>query len=309
MKLRVTLLIIVLSIVVGSVYLLGTRNKQSTTSNISEPSKLEVITSVYPIYDFTKKIGGDRTKVTTIVPSGVEPHDYEPTPQDIVTIQRSQLLLVNGGVEPWAEKIQTDFGTQTKLITVGEGIMTEQGIDEKGHTIQDPHIWLNPTIAKLMVKKITSALSSVDISNQSYYQSNATRLEDDLTSLDQKFREGLRNCKRNQFVTSHAAFIYLAKEYNLQQIPISGLSPEEEPSAKQLADIANFIKKNNIKYIFFETLVSPKLSETLSKETGAQTLVLNPIEGLTPEEQQQKKDYFSLMQENLKNLKIALECQ
>lgn len=170
----------------------------------------------------------------------------------------------------------------------------------------DPHIWLDPVLAKEMARRIYDAVAAADPDNKSYYEENFNELAAKLNELDKSYRENLANVNRKEFITSHAAFGYMAKRYGLVQIPISGLSPQEEPSPKKMAELAELCRQKNIKYIFFETLVSPKLSEILAQEVGAKTLVLNPIGGLTYEEIKAGKDYFSIMQENLENLKKAL---
>jgi zinc transport system substrate-binding protein len=190
----------------------------------------------------------------------------------------------------------------------GEGLEANQ-LFENGNQRQDPHVWLSPLLAKLMIDRIARGLSSVDSFNQQYYLARAETLKTKLNELDSLYRLGLAKCATRDIITSHEAFGYLAASYGLKQVAITGLSPDAEPSPRQMTEIASFAKQNNIKYIFFESLVSPKLAETIANEIGAQTLVLNPIEGLTKGEQSQGKDYFILMKENLANLEKALQCQ
>lgn len=273
-------------------------------------TKPQVVASFYPLYFFASQIAGDKATVYNITPAGAEPHDYEPTTQDIVRIEDGQLLVLNGGkLEAWGDKITDSLkGSNTKIITVGNDI-ANQMVVEDGNEIRDPHVWLDPALAKKEVAAIVKGLSSVDPANASYYHSNAQTLESNLDSLDAQFHQGLSNCQKKDIITSHAAFGYLAREYGLNQVSISGLSPDAEPSPRQLAQVADFAKKNNVKYIFFESLVSPKLSQTIANEVGAQTLVLNPIEGLADDEIAQGKTYFTEMNSNLTNLKIALQCR
>ncbi len=281
--------------------------------NLPSPSssgKLEVTTSFYPLYFFAKEIGGEFVHVTNITPSGAEPHDYEPSTSDIAQIEKSKLLILNGrGFESWGGKIKDilkDKG-ETGILEVTEGLAILQSEDMKP-LVTDPHIWLDPVIAKDEANRIASVFYQVDPPRAVQYQVNLQKLQMELDQLDTEFKTSLSNCKQKSIVTSHSAFGYLAKQYGLKQISISGLSPDAEPSPKDLARVSDFVKKNNIKYIFFETLVSPRLADTIAKETGAKSLIFNPLEGLTPEEQRQGKDYFSVMRENLQNLKIALEC-
>jgi len=275
-----------------------------------QPSKLQVTASFYPLWFFAQQIGGEKASVINITPAGAEPHDYEPTAQDIAQIEKSKLLIVNGGgLEAWGENIKQNLHAKnTYVATVGEGL-TNQQVSEGGKQMTDPHVWLSPPLAKEIVDKIAQDFVRIDSTNQKYYQSNADTLKTELTNLDKKYRRGLSNCSEKNIITSHAAFGYLAAAYGLTQVSIAGLSPDAEPSPQQLAGIVRFAKAHQVKYIFFESLVSPKLSDTIANEVGAKTLVLNPIEGLSSEEISQGKNYFTEMQNNLANLKLALQCK
>ena len=271
--------------------------------------KLTIVTSFYPLYYFAQEIGGARAIVTDITPAGAEPHDYEPTAQDIARIESSRILIISGnGLEAWAENIKDNIDpAQTKLITAGEGL-ADQGAAGNQGTI-DPHIWLDPNLAQKMVDRITLGLTEADPQNSKYYQSNATVLKSKLAKLDGDFRAGLSHCRNKDIITAHAAFAYLARAYNLNQIAITGLAPEAEASPRQMADISKLARNNKIRYICFENLVSPKLAQTIASEIGAQTLALNPLEGLSEADLAAHKDYLSEMENNLTNLKTALTCQ
>jgi zinc transport system substrate-binding protein len=273
----------------------------------AESGKLSVVTSFYPLYFFASQIGGNKAEVRNITPAGAEPHDYEPTGRDIALIEQSRMLILNGlGLESWGQSIQKNIDAKkTLLVFAKEGMIDGQTLDNK----IDPHIWLAPLIAKNIVKNITNGFIKIDPANAQYYQTNAENLQTKLENLDAAYRSGLSDCQLKDFVTSHAAFGYLAAAYGLNPINISGLSPDAEPSPAQLADVAQKIKDKKIKVIFFEELASPKLAETLATETGAQAMVLNPLEGLTKNEAEQGKNYFTVMQDNLTNLQTALECQ
>ena len=272
--------------------------------------RLTVTASFYPYYFIATEIGGDKANVINLTPSGVEPHDYELTPDDIKKIISSKFIVMNGVVEPWAEKIKDILKEYPiNILTQEKTLFSQDYTDEENHKSLDPHIWLSPKLAKLQTDSIAEEYVKVDPKNSDYYLHNADNLKNKLDSLDKDYQVGLSNCQTKNIVTSHAAFGYLAKEYGLNQIAISGLTPDAEPSLKELSDTVNFVKKNKIKYIFFESLVSPKLSETIANEVGAQTLVLNPIEGLTQQETAEGKNYLDIMTENLKNLTTALKCQ
>ncbi len=293
----------VLGVVLFSILIIFTllsSNKKEENSS----SKIKIVTSFYPLYFFTSQIGGDKTEVSNITPSGAEPHEYEPTAREMAQIENSSLLVLNGGgLESWGENIKNNINKdKTKILVIKDILNTE-------NNNIDPHIWLSPIIAIQMVDIIESELSKIDPNNSSYYKSNAEVLKNKLSLLDEEFKNGLASCESKDIITSHSAFAYLASTYGLNQISIAGLSSEEEPSSKEMTEIVKFTKDNNVKYIFFENLISPKLSLTIAKEIGAQTLLLNPIEGLGDDEIKSGKDYFSEMKNNLSNLKIALECK
>lgn len=305
-------LIIIVAVI--SLFAFGSKKNRTPIENTSKP---QVVTSFYPLYFFASMIGGDKVSISNITPEGIEPHEYEPTPKDLIAIENSQILVLNGAdLEPWGEDVLKNIDTKNKIVVLAsDGLATlesqeheEDADHEENASVIDPHVWLSPVLAQKMVDKIEQGFISADPANASYYASNAKDLKARLSNLDTQYKQELNKCVSRDIITSHAAFGYLALAYNLKQIPIAGLSTEEEPSTKELADVADFANKNNVKYIFFESLISPKLSQTIAKEVGAQTLVLNPIEGLTKEETDLNKDYFSEMQENLNNLKIALQC-
>jgi len=271
------------------------------TPENSDAGKLRVASSFYPLTEFANQIGRDRVSVITITQAGVEPHDYEPSARDIEKVKSAEVFLFNGaGLDPWAEKIKPDL--EKEGIAAVEMAKNFQLMDG------DPHIWLDPILAIKQVEIIRDALSKADPENASYYVENAGAYSASLTALDEKFRNGLRDCRLRESIVSHDAFRYLAKKYNINFTAISGFSPADDPSLRRIGELAALAKEKNIKFIFFETLVSPDLAETIANETGAQTLVLNPLEGLTSEEEAEGKNYISIMEENLDNLRKANEC-
>jgi len=296
-----------LIIIVGLGGLLFLNN--STKINSSSNGKLQVTTSFYPMYFFASLIGGDKANVFNITPAASEPHDYEPTTQDIARISRSNMLILNGGkLEAWGDKIKDQLqGTNVVIVTAGDGLANKQ-INENGQMIQDPHVWQNPLLAKKEVEAIEKGFEKINPKDASYFQANAKKLEGELDQLDVEFKQGLASCQKKDFVTSHAAFGYLAAQYGINQVAISGVSPDEEPSSQKLAEITDLVKKENIKIIFFESLVSPKLSLTIAQETGATAMVLDPIEGISDDNLKAGKNYLTVMRDNLSNLQIALQC-
>ena len=298
MNIKYLLLLFSLFLIVAVTgYLLGAKFPQQQ-SDLPTKTKLAVTTSFYPLHFFASLIGGSRVDIYNLTPPGVEPHDFEPTSGDVGRIYKSKLLLLLGGIEPWAEKMSTTLRErEVKVITTGEGLFDK-----------DPHIWLSPPLAEKIVERVLGGLISVDQVGKPFYEANASGLRIQLNQLDEQYRAGLANCQRREIFVSHEAFTYLAQEYNLTQVAIAGLSPDTEPSAKNMAKIAKLAKEKGAQYIFFESLVSPRLSEAIAKEVGVKTLVLDPIEGIDDEQLRLGKNYLTVMKKNLENLRLALGC-
>jgi zinc transport system substrate-binding protein len=285
------------------------------TSTQGAGPRLSVVASFYPIEYFARRVGGEHVDVFNPVPPGAEPHDLELTPRSIERIQNSGVFLYLGeGFQPAVDRALDTIKSPGLVIRdAADGVERAGGSDEhEGEGEQgglDPHIWLDPSLAEGIADNIAGALVEADPHNAATYDANAAKLKSDLAALDAEFQQGLAACERKEIITSHAAFGYLARRYGLEQVPISGLSPEAEPSPARLQEIIIFAREHNARYIFFETLVEPKVADLIAREVGAQTLVLNPIEGLTEEQISQGADYFSVMRENLANLKTALDCR
>jgi zinc transport system substrate-binding protein len=295
-----------------------------------------VVTSFYPLYDFARQVAGDRAEVVSLVPAGAEPHDWEPSPRDAARLERAAVLVYNGaGFDPGVARLARRAGGRGMVVveataglpllpmdrpahesdhrhaeeaTRGRAKVAHTDAEETGAP-RDPHVWLDPTLARLQVEAIRVALARADAPNADHYASRAARYAARLTALHEAFTAGLAECRRREIVVSHAAFTYLAHRYRLQQVPVMAMSPEAEPSPADLARAVRVVRRLGARVIFFETLVSGKLAETLAAEVGATTLVLNPVEGLTAEEERQGKDYVALMDANLRNLRTALECR
>ncbi|MDO8512073.1 MAG: zinc ABC transporter substrate-binding protein [bacterium] len=271
--------------------------------------KIIVTASFYPLAEFAKRIGGDYIDVVNITPAGVEAHDYEPTPRDIAAIRVSKVFLYQGaGFDPWAERVAQDLkGTDVKAVNITDQFDLKSVIGE-GVTAKDPHVWLDPVLAQKEVLKIRDAIISVFPQYSDRFNQNADAFIVKLVALDTFIRKSLTGCALSDIIVSHQAFSYFSSRYGINETAISGISPEEEPSAQRLGEVAQLAKEKNIKTIFFETLASPKLAETVAKEAGLTTLVLNPLEGLIPEEISSGKDYLSVMADNVHNLQQALQC-
>jgi zinc transport system substrate-binding protein len=270
------------------------------TSSKKDSNKTKVYATFYPMYDLAKSIGGDKIVVSTLVPPGIEPHEWEPSPKTLAKSADADLIVANGlGMEPWLAQINESIG-KVQVVQLAEGITS---LHDGSHI--DPHVWLDPTKTKEMAKSLTEELVKVDGENQAYYEDNLKQVEEKLNKLDQEYVNVLSTAKNRNFVVSHQAFSYLAKKYNLNQIALRGLDAESEPTPAVMAEVINYCKSHHVKYVFYEELINPKLSNLLAQEVGAKLLKLNPLESLTEDEIKQGKDYFSVMQDNLANLKLA----
>lgn len=278
-----------------------------TPASLPAPDgRMEVAASFYPLAFFAAEIAGDHAAVTNITPAGAEPHEYEPTAGDIARMERSRLLILNGaGLEPWGERVSGAINPARTIVVSASGALATAST--RGLTT-DPHIWLSPVLAEKITDYILAGFVAADPSHRADYEANATALKTKLADLDREYRGGLRNCEGKNIITSHAAFGYLAAEYGLHETGIAGLSPDAEPSAADLARIGAFAKKNGVKVIFSENLMSPKLSEAIAREIGARTLPLNPIEGLTGAQIARGENYFTIMRDNLNTIRQGMIC-
>jgi zinc transport system substrate-binding protein len=254
----------------------------------SSSGKRTVVAAFYPLAYAAEKIGGPSIDVHNLTPPGAEPHDLELTPREVARIQQSDVVLyLSHGFQPAVSKAVADArGTRLDVLA---------GLPLHGN---DPHVWLDPVLFARIGRRIGSAL-----------RRSSAGLSADLQQLDRDYRTGLRDCKRHEIVTSHEAFGYLAARYGLEQVAITGVTPEAEPTPQQLAHVIQVVRRTQATTVFFETLVSPRLADTVAREVGARTAVLDPIEGLTPDEQKRGKDYLTLMRQNLTALRRALACR
>lgn len=290
-------------------------NQQVQSKSVQK--KLLIYASIYPMYDFVKNIGKDKIELKQMLPLGAEPHAWEPTAKLMAELEKADVFIYNGaGIEPWVDKLTKSIKNE-KLVVVDASKNVEllrlyhhdENDDEDSdheHGQYDPHIWLDPINASKQAESIKNALVKIDNDNKEFYEKNYIDFSDKLKSLDNKYKDELGSLKKRDIVVAHDAFGYLAKRYGLVQIAVRGITPEEEPSSARMAKISETIRDREVKYVFFESLTSPKLSEVIASETGAKTAVLNPIDGLTEDDVKAGKDYLSLMEENLIALKKGL---
>lgn len=298
---------------------------QTNTMKLDE-SKVNVVTTIFPIYDFAQQIGGEHANVMNIIPTGVEPHDWTPKSQEMTVTSKAQLLLYNGaGLEGWIPNFLQGLGkgSSLKTVEVSQGIelIHADGDDGHGHgeakkdhadehagdIFIDPHTWVSPKSALIMAENIKNSFIEVDPKNKSDYEANYAKLEQKLKDLDQKYTTELAATKKKEIVVSHQAFGYLCRDYGITQKAMMGLSPEAEPRSQDILALTKYVKEHDIKYIFFESLVSDTVAKMLANEAKVDTMVLNPIEGLTKEQAEAGENYVTLMERNLQNLVKALQ--
>ena len=284
----------------------------------TDDGRLRVLTSFYPMYDFACKIGGDCIDVTNMVPSGTEPHDWEPSTNDLKNLEKADVFIYNGAdMEPWADDLLVSRSDTLHVVEASENVelRTTDGEHEHAHEHEgadhhhgdfDPHVWLDPENAKIEMEAIRDALCAADPENSTVFQSNYEKYAAELDALDAEFREKLAPLPNRTIVVAHEAFGYLCDAYGLTQVGIEGLSPDSEPDPGRMAEVIDFVRDHSISTIFFEELVSPKVAEAIASETGAQAKMLSPLEGLSDEQTAAGADYFSVMHDNLAALMEAL---
>ncbi|MBN6187616.1 zinc ABC transporter substrate-binding protein [Aneurinibacillus sp. BA2021] len=308
-----------------SVFLAGCGQADKQAEHTAD-GKLQIYTTLFPLYDFTRTIGGEHVNVNSLLPAGAEAHDYEPSAKDIGKVNEAKLLIYNGaGYETWINNMVKNLDPQkTKPVDASKGLPLvdiqghedheHEGEAAKGessheHGTYDPHVWLNPELAKQQAGNIKAALAEVDPAHAADYEANYNKLAQQLDGLDQEYKAAVAKAKKKEFMVSHQAFTYLAERYGLEQIPVSGLSPSQEPTQQQMQQLIETAKEHNITYVAFEGLVENKVAQTVQRETGAQAVTLYTLENLTKEQFNAGKTYVDMMQENLTTLKKVLEVQ
>ncbi|WP_327024543.1 metal ABC transporter substrate-binding protein [Micromonospora sp. NBC_01739] len=286
----------------------------------NDPERVDVVAGFYPLQFLAERIGGNAVAVTNLARPGAEPHDLELNPRQVGQIIDAELIVFLHGFQPAVDEAIEQHGgdhafdvaeVEPLLDATAGGHDHDHGddhdhSDEKSDGAKDPHVWLDPTRLATIGDKLAERLGAVDPDHADEYTQRAGALRTELEKLDTEFTEGLKTCQRREIVVSHTAFGYLAQRYQLEQIGITGLSPEDEPSPQRLATVTEEAREHGATTIFFETLVSPKVAETIAREVGAQTAVLDPLEGLSAEGG--GEDYLSVMRTNLQTLRTALSC-
>ena len=335
----------ILSLVIAtSMFLAGctsnsTNQSQEKKEEKNNEKKIKVIASMYPMYDFASKIAGDKAEVENIIPNGTEAHGWEPSAADIAKLEEADVFVYNGaGMEGWVDKVIESLSNKDLIkVEASNGIDLIKNEDDHEHHDEDhdhdhdhdekqdvhkeeehhdehhhhgefdPHVWLSIRDAKKEMENIKNALVQADSENKDYYEENYQKYAKEFDELDKLFEETLKPYAGKSIVVAHEAFAYLGKDYGISQLGIEGVYEDSEPDPARMKEIVEFVKENNVKVIFFETLASPKVSEVIAKETGAMTDVLNPIEGLSEDEVKEGKEYISIMKDNLKAIENSFK--
>jgi zinc transport system substrate-binding protein len=343
----ITVAAVILAVSSGIPDIVTGQSQQQPVPPSSNMDKLSVIASFFPLYDFARTVGGDRADVSVMVPAGIEPHDWEPTPRDIANAQNADMIVYNGAeFESWVSGINARFVVDTssgiELMESGEETHEEEqggqqvanattavptssaaiannnaaatNAQEGVGTVPaesnlDPHIWLDPVLVKKQVEAIRDGFIQIDPANSDYYHQNAQRYIAELDSLDSFIKSELSNCTLNDFITFHDSFSYFANRYNLTQHSVHGISPEGDILPQRIQEIKDLAASLAINVIYAEDLLDPRLASVIAGEIpNGQVLVLSPIEGLDGQEMEQGIGYIDKMRENVENLQVGLKC-
>jgi len=307
----------------ASALLLGLAACQKSPESVRAPEKLQVVATLFPLYDFARTVGGDRVQVTLLLPPGVESHSYEPRPEDMARIARSDLFLfTNRFMEPWAGKlvqgagnphlVVVDASSGIRLMPAAAGDRDEHvhAGERAGGSGLDPHVWLDFTQAQQMVTTIAEALAARDPAGRDRYLANAAAYREQLAQLDAAYREGLAACRsRTLLLGGHAAFGYLARRYGLRTVAAYALGADAEPTPRRMLELVRQLRESGAQAIYAEELLSPRVAETIGRETGARVLPLHAAHNVGREDLQQGVTFLALMERNLQNLREGLACR
>lgn len=281
---------------------------RATAEGSGGRTRISIVASFYPLAEAARVVGDGLVEVSNLTPPGVEPHDLELDPEQVVGLAEADIVLYAGrGLQPAVEDAVRSVAEGT-AVDVLAGMPAPAGVDG-GAVAADPHVWLDPVLMQSIVGVVEGAIVRALESGDRAVHANADAYRSRIAELAQDYRAGLSRCRRRELVTSHAAFGYLARRYGLVERPITGVSPEAEPDPSTLAELAATVARDGTTTIFLEPLASPRAAQTLAREAGVRTAVLNPIEGLTEEEIAQGHGYVSLMRANLAALRKGLGCE
>ncbi len=306
MSRRVALVVAVVAIPL--LILAAVRSRQEATG---DPRPL-VVATIYPLAEFARIAGGDRIQVRTLVPSGADAHDFEPSPRDVAAIGRARLFVYAGaGLEPWVGRMLETLPPSVGVLraTAGLPLVLAAPPQGRGTPQHDPHAWVDPLLASQMVEAIGIALAAIDPAGAGHYRARSEEAAARFAELHARFEAGLAACERRLMVTTHTAFAYLARRYSLEQIGISGLAPEADPAPGEMARLGAMLSQRGVRVVFVERLASPGPAGALAREVGARLVELDPLEGLSEERIATGEGYFSVMERNLEALREGLGCR
>jgi zinc transport system substrate-binding protein len=300
-----TFLIIISLSACGNKELNETGTNTNDVSN-STSDKIDVVVTFNPLKEFTEAIGKDKVNVKNIIEGGIEPHDFEPKAKDLENINKGKVFVYNGlGMEPWVDKVVETVSNKDLIIvdsSKGASLIKASLEEEEEHGEYDPHIWLSLKEAKVQSNNIKEALVKVDPSSKDYYEKNYNEFSLELDKLYNEYNEKISKLANKKFVTGHAAFSYLCRDFNLEQNSVEDVFAEGEPSAKKLKELVEYGRKNNIKTIFSEENASPRVSETLANEIGAKVEKIYSLES-----KEDDKSYIQGMRDNLEKIYNSLK--
>ncbi len=274
-----------------------------------DDGRLSVDASFYPLQWMAQQVGGLHVSVSNLTKPGAEPHDLELSPKAVAQLNDADVVVYLSGFQPAVDDaVKTAAGTvfDAKASAKLDRTFGNDTTGEAKPGATDPHFWLDPAKLAVVARSFAATLAERDPANAKDYRAHAARLVAELDGLDRAYDSALSDCSAKDLVTSHEAFGYLANRYGMEQVGIAGLTPGQEPSGADLANVTTFVKRHNVRTIYFETLVSPAVAKTVAAEAGARTAVLDPIEGLT--DRSEGSDYLEVMRANLKNLQLGQPC-
>lgn len=328
---RLLLIIVLLALGVAAIVFATRPNPQNTTSNTQETTqeiiKPIIVTTLFPFYDITSQLVEENAEVSLLLPPGVEPHAFEPTPQDIIKIQEADVFIYSGDVmEPWVASIVANIPESVKVINASDGINLIESTDDHSHDDEhghedekkenksgsnlDPHFWLDFNNTIIATNTISKAISELNIVDNNNLDQNKNNIVTALEQLDTDYSNTLSKCTNKTILQAgHRTFEYLARKYKLEYVTTEELSPNSDTSAQDIAKLVQKVRETKAKAIFSEELVEPRIANTISSETGVPVLELNGAHNISSEQFQAKTSFVDIMRKNLENLSIGLECK
>lgn len=307
---------VIAAIVIGMSFFSPKPQKKEGTTE----AKAVVSVSTFSLYEVATAVAGDAMDVRSIVPLGSDAHMFSPNPTQVAEISSGTFFIFNGaGFETWAESLKNTLPKTTQIVDMSQHVAMqkseeehEEGHDdheEHQHGAYDPHYWLDIDNMIKMTQTLDGEFSKRLPSKAEIFHGNAATYIGELQKLKAEYAKGLAECKNRTLVSNHDAFGYLAHSNKLENVSVIGLSSDEQPSAKNIADIITVVKEHGVKTIFFEEMINDNVSQTIARETGAKAVPLQPLENISQDELKSHQTYLTIMRENLKKLREAMECR